>query len=297
MSLPSPLTAGIVGTTSRSAPVRLGRFGDIARLFPDETRAPALVAAAVALLEGVQRVVVAPTLADLPSEPSGIDAIVIADRLDRDARAALRAPQREVPVLVDLASDVTAGEVLAARARGVRFVHPGGAVLLPGQRHGLPIGGAALALPLLFGRPALGALCELHPAPLDDALAAAGVLALTRMTPPRSGPRITLPPGESHLPARRAASLAPSPTSGPTARLEAALGELAQRFSHRLERGPAALASLEREAQRLLQTEVASGAITRYALALHPDGDDLAIEVLVWLPKRVGQVVIRVNQR
>lgn len=295
MSLPSPLVAGIIGTTSRTAAVRLGKVGDIARLFPDEARAPALVAAAVALLEGVERVVVAPTLAALPAE---IDAIVIADRLDRDARTALFAPRPEVPVLVDLPADATAGEVIAARARGVRFVHPGGALLLPGERQAIAVGGAALALPLILGRPALGALCELQPAPLDDALVAAGVLVLARLTPPRSGPRITLPAGER--PIFTAAASASRTGSDPTARLEASLGELAQRFSHRLERGPAALATLEREAQRILQAEVASGAITRYALALHPegqDGGDLAIEAVVWLPRRVGQVVIRVSQR
>lgn len=295
-------SAAIVGPLANPERcVRLGRLGDVARLFPGEDRAPTLVAASVALLEGLTRVVVAGTLEALPDD---VALVAWVAPLGPDARAALRSPRPEVPLLVDLPDDASPAEVLAARARGVRYVHPGGAVLLPGQRQAIAVGGAALAMPLLFGRPSLGALCELRPSTprttIDEALVDAGVLVLTTFTPPRSGPRVTLPPGEHRLatPAIDAdASAAPATPPGPTARLEVALGELAQRFSHRLERDPAALATLEREAQRVLQAEVATGAITRYALALQPEGDDVAIEVAVALPKRVGQVIIRVLPR
>lgn len=297
-------SAAIVGPLANPERcVRLGRLGDVAHIFPGEDRSPTLVAASVALLEGLAHIVVAARLEALPDDVALVACVA---PLTPDTRAALRSPRPEVPLLVDLPDDASPAEVLAARARGVRYVHPGGAVLLPGQRQAVAVGGAALALPLLFGRPSLGALCELRPMPprttIDDALVDAGVLVLTTFTPPRSGPRVTLPPGERRLAARATgedddAGAAPATPLGPTARLEVALGELAQRFSHRLERGPAALATLEREAQRLLQAEVASGAITRYALALHPEGDDVAIEVAVALPKRVGQVIIRVQPR
>jgi len=299
-------SAAIVGPLARPERcVRLGRLGDVARLFPGEALSPAPLAASVALLERVPRVIVAGSLAALTED---VAIVAFAGGLDLDARSSLRAPTPDVPLLVDLTADVTPAEVLAARARGVRFVHPGGAVLLPGQRGVLPVGGAALALPLMFSHPTLGALCELRPAPIDDALVLAGVIVLTTVTPPRSGPRVTLPPGQPRLATRARpdddasthdgtdGTGAPAP-AGPTARLERALGDLARHFSHRLERGPAALATLEREAQRLLQAEVASGAITRYSLAIQPAGDDLAIEVAVSLPRRVGQVIIRVLPR
>ncbi len=276
-------------------PVRLGRLDQIARLFGDDwARRPALVAAALALLERVPRVIVAPSLDALSDES---DLIALVHPLSGDARATLTRPHPDATLIADLPADATPGEVLAAHKRGLRYAHPAGAVMLPGHRRPLPVSAAALALPLLAGRPALGPLTELHPRPLAPALVDAGVIALTTRAAPRSGPRIVLPPGVRPL--RRPPAPDPETSAvatGPTAHLEAKLTELSRRFTHRLGRDRGALATLKREAERLLQAEVAAGAITGFALVVEPAGDDLAIEVAVTLPRRVGKVLIRVHQ-
>jgi len=289
------VSAGIIGVTPRpdAGPTRLARVNDIVRLFGEtgwHEQSPALAAAALALMEGVPRVVVASSLATLPAD---IELIAITGNSTATATHELVAPPG-VTLLVDLTPEVTVADVLAAKARGVRFVHPGGTVMLPGQRRAVRIGGAALALPLLFGHSQLGALVELAtPSPIAPALIEAGVLVLTTRTPVRSGPRVVLPAGESPRP--RATPLEAAP-GGPTAHLEAALNDLARRFTHRLGKDRGAHATLKREAERLLQAEVAAGTITGYALAIEPAGDDLAIDVAVTLPRRVGKVIIRVHQ-
>lgn len=287
------VSVGIIGTTGlpgEADPRRLARFADIERFAGEgwPARSPALVAAALSLIESVPRVVVAPSVAALPSE---ITIVAAVGQLAPEYRDSLRAPPGGT-LLLDLTEDVSAGEVLAARRRGLRFVWGGGNFLLPGQRYASRVEGAALALPLVFGRPMLGPLVDLIPAPLATDLRGAGVLVLETYAPKRSAPRVVLPVTE-----RAAPEVAPDATpSEPNARLEAALRELSERFTHRLGRDPGAIATLKREADRLFQAEVASGAIKAYALAIEPVGDDLSIEVVVTVPKRVGQVIIRVTQ-
>ena len=275
-------SVGIVGELPGAKPgaVRLGRVGDFERLFGPWHDCPALVAAAVSLMNGVPRVVIASTLAEL----------------DMEHVLALRVPLASIdrPALVDFDAAMTAPDIEAAKARGVRVVHPHGAVLLPGARHMTAVGGAALALPLRFGQAQLGPLAELRTAPIDDALVKAGVLMLTQRSAPRSSPRVALPWQE--------AQPRPEPEAcGPLAHLEAALSDLAQRYTHRLrsprDGGPSDVAGLRRDAERLLQAERVGGVITGYALSIEPVGDDLAIEVAVTLPKRVGKVIIRVAQQ
>jgi hypothetical protein len=283
--------AGIVARgLERNGAVRLGRYADLERLFPTFHDEPGLVAAAVALLESVPRVIVARALGDLPPE---VAAIALVGPQTAETRAALRAPSSESPILCDFTPDLTAAEVRAARIRGVHFVHPGGAVLLPGQRQPRQVGGATLALPLVLGRRSLGPLCEVQVSPLDEALCRAGVIALETRSPPRSGPRVVLPDAAPRVPS----PVDESPATGPTSRLEASLTALAREFSHRLDRGPSAFATLEREARRILQAELTSGTLSRYALAVRPESENFAIEVLVTLPKRVGEVVVRVVAR
>ncbi len=285
------LTAGIVGPLRGPArSVRVSRFQDLARQFPGETLEPPVVAAALALLEGVPRVVIASSL-DLLADD--VAAVVLTGPIPRDRRLTLR---HSSPLIVDLPSDADASEIADAKARGLRFVAPCGAVLLPGERQAQRVGGAALALPLLLGRPHLGPLCELAPHQVDPLLVEAGLISLrASRTSPRSAPRVMLPPGQ-----RPIAVATPTPEaapSGPAERIERTLTELTQRFSNRLERGPGAHSTLEREARRLLQTEVSSGAIKGYALMVSPEGADIAIEVVIKLPKRVGEVIVRVRQR
>jgi|GEM_PF-6997314 len=286
------VSVGIIGTTGLAddAPLRLARMADIDRLAGEgwAARSPALVATALALIESVPRVVVAPSVAALPSE---ITLVACVGQLEPAYRDSLRAPPGGT-LLLDLTEDVSAGEAIAARRRGVRFVWGGGNFLLPGARFASRVEGAALALPLVFGRPMLGPLVDLIPAPLATELRGTGVLVLETYTPKRSAPRVVLPVTER----ARAEVASETIPSEPNARLEAALRELSERFTHRLGRDPGAIATLKREADRLFQAEVASGAIKGYALAIEPIGDDLSIEVVITVPKRVGQVIIRVSQ-
>ena len=282
-----------MGGLPRTAPgataavFRLGKVADFERLFGPWHDHPTLVAAAVALMNGVPRVVVAPTLALLED----IEHVAI---LGAVSLASIHRPtEREALVDFDAAMSLT--EIASAKARGVRVVHPAGAVLLPGARHMTPVGGAALALPLCFGQAQLGPLVELRPTPIADDLITAGVLMLTQRSAPRSSPRVALPWHETRL-------RPPAEASGPLAHLEGALSELAQRYTHRLRDprsagGASDLATVRRDAERLLQAERVSGVITGYALSIEPVGDDLVIEVAVTLPKRVGKVIIRVAQQ
>jgi hypothetical protein len=204
------LSAAIIGSTPRPhlGPVALTHLGDIERLFgedvipgvPWHASSPALVAAALALLEDVPRIVVADSLAAVAEE---VRLVLVPGALTREARAALAAPTPEVPVYADLPDDPTLDEIRHARARGVRFVHPGGSVLLPGRRRAIPVGGAALALPLMLGRRALAPISGLTPVRTADHLGPAGVLCLETRTLGHGAPRVVLGAGATPLvPAR-----------------------------------------------------------------------------------------------
>lgn len=286
----STVSVGVVGSIGGpdDRVLRLASIHDIWRLSGPgwAARSPALVAAALALLEGVPRVVLAPTVAALPSD---IALAAIVDPLPPAAREALRAPRGGL-LLADVGDDVSPGEVLAAQRRGVRFVIGIANFLLPGVPNAALVGGAALALPLVFGRPMLGPRVDFIPQPVAPEMRGVGALVLVTYTPKRSPPRVVLPVTE-----RGRSDAAPEPTpSEPDARLEDALRALSERVIDPLEEDPAGVVSLEREARRMLSSEIESGAITGFTIAIEPIGEALAIEVVVMVPRREDPVVIRV---
>ncbi len=288
-ALQSSVAVGVVGSTGGpdDGVLRLASIHDIWRLAGADwaTRSPALIAAALALLEGVPRVVVAPTLSALPSD---IALCAIVDPLPPDARDALRAP-RGGRVLIDVGDDVSPGEVLAAHRRGVRFVIGTAHFLVPGTPHGVVVGGAALALPLVFGRPMLGPRVDFIPQPVAPEMLGVGALVLLTYASRRWSPRVVLPVLE-----RGRADAAPEPVpSEPDARLGDALLELSERVMRPSAEDPRGIAAFEREARRMLAWEIQSGAITSFTIAVEPIGEALAIEVVLTVPRREDPIYIR----
>jgi len=317
------------------------RWPDLERLLdPAASASDAVVCAAVLLLHraGHVRAVLARTLDDLPAE---VDAIALPGPIVIDTITSFLTPSPPRPPLILDLPDLSAplGATSPPPSLDVRYVRARGSVTLPGRLRALPVSGTTLALPLLLGTPTLLPLCDLIVplAPPEDR--APGLVDLVLLRRPRSGPRValasgTLPLLPRHAPGddlpdtvgasddteARAAEAPSQPTREPTAsgwvrepvdprpsdsaiaRLEASLGALTDRFAHRLERGPAPLATLRREASRLLQAERARGAIGSFALSVelaqdHDGADAFIIEAAVTLPRRVGKVILRVVQR
>jgi hypothetical protein len=327
---PSKPTVAIVGAFSArpdlpAPPPRLtaSRWPDLERLL-DPASAPteAVLCAAVLLLHraGAVRVVLTREVADLPPD---VDVVVLPGHVSIETLTFLGALPSRPTLVLDLPKEGRD----PPPSPTVRYVRARGSVQLPGRLRRQPASGTTLALPLLLGTPTLLPLCELDapPLPPDDGTPLLVDLVLRR--PPRSGPRVALAPGTLPLfpprldhddalsddapngdatpatPSQPSQATRPNGPSDPAvAGLETALGALTERFAHRLERGPAALATLRREASRLLQAERARGGITGFALSVElaedQDGADaFVIEAAVTLPRRVGKVILRVVQR
>lgn len=295
--------------------VRASRMVDLLRVLKiadhDVRLHPELVAASVALTHQVDRVV-------LSADPSHIQN----DSHDIEARVALTAPASADTFagpthpawswVEDSPSALTFAAVeppLQApdpvwRRRGLYLVPGRAEALIPQSPRRVPISPAVLAAVLyLTGRPALLPTIELSPGvtPLDD-LIDLGLCPLALRGPARRVGR------GAGFPARRPPPDAPPRTDAPSktdvalppelSPLRTALLALCERWSYRLPEGEAGMRTLDREANKVLQAEVAAGRIKGYALAITPLGDDLqdlGMEVVVTLPRRVGQVILRLS--
>lgn len=287
--------------------VRASRMADLLRVLglPDHEvwRHPELIAAAIALTHKVQRVV----LASSPGALSDADARVLIAPPEPAAEFAV--PDREgwswldttsTPTFVDVAPPLVAPDPLWRR-RGLHLVPGRAEALIPQHPRRVPASPAVLAATLhLSGRPTLLPTIELMPGPLTgDELLELGLCPLALRGPSR---RVGRGPG---FPVLRLSSDAPTseqhsdPDIPSELRpLRAALSALCERSSHRLAPGEEGMRTLDREAKKILQAEVAAGAIKGYALAIVPLGDelqDLGMEVVVTLPRRVGQVILRLS--
>lgn len=311
--------------------VRAGRLVDLLRVLKvadyDVWRHPELVVAAAALLHRVPRVLLATEPAPLMAAHTfgARDAVLVAD-LETAAR--LEAAGGDTTDRPALFAPATFEPAASARAPGSR-VYPtlgAGQVLLPQHPRLVPIPGAALAAILYTsGAPTLLPTVEYAPPPdlpavLED-LGELGLLLLRRIGPSRRvgrGPGFPRPPRPEPdagptLEASTGSTIAPGAADGTPPLppellpLRAALAALCERSSHRLALDESGARTLEREAKKLLQTEVVAGRIKGWALAVVPIGPigpgapgdqrddvtDLGLEVVVTLPRRVGQVILR----
>lgn len=293
--------------------VRAARMVDLLRVLGvadhDVWRHPELVAAAVALTHQVGRVV-------LTRSPEGlfdVDARVVITAPETASQFA--APEREGWSWLESTSTPTFLEVLPPlvapdplwRRRGLYLVPGRAEALIPQHPRRVAASPAVLAATLyLTARPTLLPTIELSPGPLPpDELLELGFCPLTLRGPSR---RVSRGPG---FPPPAAAMRTPPGVEPPGSDqptdpdlpaelrpLRAALAALCERSSHRLAPGEEGMRTLDREAKKILQAEVAAGAIKGYALAIVPLGDqlqDLGMEVVVTLPRRVGQVILRLS--
>lgn len=287
--------------------VRAARMADLLRVLglPDHEvwRHPELIGAAIALTHQVGRVVLSTSFENL----EGVDARVVVSR--PEAASDFAAPDREgwtwldsasTPTFVDVAPPLVAPDPLWRR-RGLHLVPGRAEALIPQHPRRVPASPAALAATLyLTGRPTLLPTVELTPGPVPaDELLELGLCPLALRGPAR---RVGRGPG---FPTQRPAPSPPTSEQLSDPELPAelrplrvALSALCERSSHRLLPGEEGMRSLEREAKKILQAEVAAGTIKGYALAIVPLGDelqDLGMEVVVTVPRRVGQVILRLS--
>jgi hypothetical protein len=297
----------------------------------DAWRQPALVAAATAFMHRISRVVLATSLDALldldaivdlaPHEPAPLpppsdSPPIFTTGPDDTTLAAL------VTALA-LAADTPPAD-LAAEAPQRRLYPTLGkaSVLVTQHPRMVPVPPSVLAATLYVGgAPTLLPTVEYLAPPHDvDTLADLGFIVLRALGPSRRVARgFGFPsPRRSEPDVAAGAELAPSgqltvdspttwatsatsATSGPAplppelASLRSALGALCERFSYRLPSDPSGMKVIDREAKKLLQAEVVAGRIKGFALAIVPTGDDLqdlGLEVVVTLPRRVGQVIL-----
>lgn len=286
--------------------VRAARVSDLLRVLAvadhDLWRHPVLVAAALALTHKVSRVIVAAG----PDALADAAAIALLDPPPMAFDGPVPAPPppwlfRDIPTF----AAATPGPPLdpSWRRHGLHLVPGRAEVLLPHHPRKVAVSAAVLAATLFAtGRPTLLPTVEFTPPhePADE-LTELGYAVLSLRGPSR---RVGRGPG---FPSAPSAPGAPPPTSAPRPPpdlppelwpLYASLTALCERSSHRLAPLEAGMRTLDREANKLMQQEVALGRIKGYALAITPTGDDLtdlAIEVVVTLPRRVGQVILRLS--
>lgn len=289
--------------------VRAARMADLLRVLglPDHEvwRHPELIAAAIALTHQVGRVVLASSNESL----DGVEARVVVSQPEQASDFAT--PDREgwawlestsTPTFVDVAPPLVAPDPLWRR-RGLHLVPGRAEALIPQHPRRVPASPAALAATLyLTGRPTLLPTVEFTPGPLPaDELLELGLCPLALRGPARrvgrgpGFPSMRPPPGERSPPEEQSSDPELPPELRP---LRAALSALCERSSHRLAPGEEGMKTLDREAKKILQAEVAAGTIKGYALAIVPLGDelqDLGMEVVVTLPRRVGQVILRLS--
>lgn len=287
--------------------VRAARMADLLRVLglPDHEvwRHSELIAASIALTHKVERVM----LTTSPEAMSDADARVLIAPAEPASEFA--APDFEgwawlestsTPTFVDVAPPLVAPDPLWRR-RGLHLVPGQAEALIPQHPRRVPASPAVLAATLyLSGRPTLLPTIELTPGPLPaDELLELGLCPLSLRGPSRRvgrGPGFPAPRQSSNPPTSELPSDSELPAE--LRPLRAALSALCERSSHRLAPGEEGMRSLDREAKKILQAEVAAGTIKGYALAIVPLGDelqDLGMEVVVTLPRRVGQVILRLS--
>jgi len=300
------LAVAFVGDTPKAlaTAVRAGRWRDLRALVgADEADLgpyPALGAAYLALVARLPRVVVAPDV----RATGDVAYIVVPGRLSEAQRARLLADRQgrdDIPMLLDLPEGVDLETIDRARTRGVFFCGPGGTFEVPGVPRAIPVGGAAMALPLLVAAPALGpmvALAGRGEEIVPPAARQAGAIGLVSVGP---AARVTLAPGTRPPPPRRPTAEPPGDAgrgAGVEAALAAAFEDIARRHAFRYDPGPAGWQALRREAEPVLERARAAGHITGYALRVGPEveGGGALIEAFVAVPRRVEQVIVRVGR-
>lgn len=300
--------------------VRVSRLADLLRVLGvadyDVWRHPELVAASIALTHQVARV----CLSRDPKQLAETDALVLVTTA-RPAEDCVAAPgadwnwrthDKAPPTFVEVSPPLFAAHPVW-RDLGIHLVSGRAEALIPQHPRRVPVSPATLAATLfLTDRPTLLPTLEYVPAPrpvgeladLAD-LADLGLCPLVLRGPSR---RVGRGPG---FPSRGStieralvgdlADTHPKDVLPPELYpLRASLAALCERSSHRLLPGDAGQHSLDREAKKVLQAEVAAGRIKGFALAITPEGDelqDLGMEVVVTLPRRVGQVILRLTPR
>ncbi len=301
----------------------------------DVWRHPALVAAATAFMHRVSRVVLATSLDALldldaivdlgPFEPAPItppsDAPPIFTTGPDDTNLAA------LVTALGLAADTAPVELAAEAPRRLYPTLGKASVLVTQHPRMVPVPPSVLAATLyVSGASTLLPTVEYLAPPHDaDTLADLGFVVLRTLGPSRRVARgFGFPSPRRREPdvATAGAELAPSGlltvdsstssgssgssgASGASAplppelnSLRSALGALCERFSYRLPSDAGGMKILDREAKKLLQSEVVAGHIKGFALAIVPTGDDLqdlGLEVVVTLPRRVGQVILRLT--
>lgn len=264
-------------------PLRVGRWSDVLARLGDGPWPAAALAACCALTHRAPRVVLArPDVATTLSSPLTLELTPLPRDSERRPRVVRAYGADLPPPPAALASGADAG-LLVVAGHG-RFIPPG-------RGRAVPIDAASLAFTLLAAPGAsllpTVTLDALTPRERDALQPDVATLRLARG-------RVALPPGISPL--------APGPTAErpPADPLAAALEALVKTHAFRLERGDAgALAGLRREAERILREEVRARRVEGFAIAVAPGEDDdgpVALEVVLRLPRRVRQVVLRVGQ-
>jgi len=308
--------------------VRASRLTDLLRVLQvadyDVWRHPALVAAATAFMHRVSRVVLSTSLDALLD----LDAIV---DLGPHELAPVAPPSDAPPIFSNGPDDTTLAALVLAEGLAVdtptadlaakapqRHFYPTlgkASVLVTQHPRMVPVPPSALAATLyVSGAPTLLPTVEYLAPPHDaEVLADLGFVVLRALGPSRRVARgfgFPSPRGTGADSAAAPAELAPSglltsdsstnsaPLPPELASLRQSLGALCERFSYRLPSDPSGMKVLDREAKKLLQSEVVAGRIKGFALAITPTGDDLqdlGLEVVVTLPRRVGQVILRLT--
>jgi len=294
--------------------VRTSRLADLLRVLQvadyDAWRHPELVAAATALMHRISRVVLATTLEPLLD----LDAIVF---LGPHELTPVARPADSPPIFTSAPEDTTTSD-LTTRPAPRHYPTLGRASVLVTQHPRMvPVSPAVLAATLyVSGVPMLLPTVEYLAPPQDPQwLTDQGFIVLRTLgpsrrvargfgfpSPPRHSDRSAEHPELEGLGLLTAGSSGPSTSTPPLpaelASLRTALAALCERFSYRLPSDPSGMKVLDREAKKLLQSEVVMGRIKGFALAITPTGDDLqdlGLEVVVTLPRRVGQVILRLG--